>query len=257
MHNTLNKMVDDMLERDTRRKREARVCDIQQITPKMRRITLCGDDIDKFIDDPRAHEPASWIKVFFPWRDSLAGRVYTLSGLNEFSRTIDIDMVLHGEGPAASWATHAILGDKLGFAGPCSGGFQLQPETRWLLLLGDETALPAMRSILDTLPRSLPVLWFAEVSGRQEIQPIDYPLLKENNWQIRIRHFDSVMNSPLVQAISHYRLPDEQGQVWLACEQQVAAYLKNHFINEMGIPKPLLFAKGYWKKGESNFKGSV
>ncbi|MDN0010748.1 SIP domain-containing protein [Providencia stuartii] len=65
------------------------------------------------------------------------------------------------------------------------------------------------------------------------------------------------MNSSLVQAISHYRLSDKQGQVWLTYERQVAAYLKDLFINETDIPKKLLFTKGYWKKGKSNFKGSV
>lgn len=57
MHNTLNKIVDEMLERDTRRKREARVSAVRQVTTRIRRITLSGDDVDKFIADPRAQEP--------------------------------------------------------------------------------------------------------------------------------------------------------------------------------------------------------
>ena len=118
MHNTLNKIVDEMLERDTRRKREARVSAVRQVTARIRRITLSGDDVDKFIADPRAQEPASWVKVFFPWRDTLAGRAYTLSGIDKLARTFDIDMVLHGEGPASNWARDAMPGDKLGFAGP-------------------------------------------------------------------------------------------------------------------------------------------
>ncbi|ASM09664.1 siderophore-interacting protein [Serratia marcescens] len=257
MHNTLNKIVDEMLERDTRRKREARVSAVRQVTARIRRITLSGDDVDKFIADPRAQEPASWVKVFFPWRDTLAGRAYTLSGIDKLARTFDIDMVLHGEGPASNWARDAMPGDKLGFAGPCSGGFRLLPQTRWLLLLGDETALPAMRTILASLSAPLPVLWFAEVGDAQEIQDVDCSFLQMNSWQIRTRHFDSVMNSPLVQAVSHCELPAGEGQVWLACEHQVAAYLKARFINEMGISRAALFAKGYWKKGEANFKGAI
>ena len=131
------------------------------------------------------------------------------------------------------------------------------PQTRWLLLLGDETALPAMRTILASLSAPLPVLWFAEVGDAQEIQDVDYSFLQVNSWQIRTRHFDSVMNSPLVQAVSHCELPPGEGQVWLACEHQVAAYLKARFINEMGISRAALFAKGYWKKGEANFKGAI
>ena len=257
MHNTLNKIVDEMLERDTRRKREARVSAVRQVTARIRRITLSGDDVDKFIADPRAQEPASWVKVFFPWRDTLAGRAYTLSGIDKLARTFDIDMVLHGEGPASNWARDAMPGDKLGFAGPCSGGFRLLPQTRWLLLLGDETALPAMRTILASLSDPLPVLWFAEVGDAQEIQDVDYSFLQVNSWQIRTRHFDSVMNSPLVQAVSHCELPSGEGQVWLACEHHIAAYLKARFINEMGISRAALFAKGYWKKGEANFKGAI
>ncbi|EPL9569641.1 siderophore-interacting protein [Providencia rettgeri] len=257
MHNTMNKIVGDILEKDTRRKREATVSAVQSLTEKMRRITLSGDDVDKFLDDLRAYEPASWVKVFFPWKDSLAGRAYTISGINKSNRTIDIDMVLHGDGPASRWAEDALIGDKLGFAGPCSGGFKPLPETGWLLLLGDETALPAMCRILDSLTEPMPVFWFAEVSSEKEIQTLNYPDLIVNSWLIRDRHYDSVMNSSLVRAITQCALPAEIGQVWLACEQQIAVYLKNHFINERGIPKTSLFAKGYWKKGESNFKGAV
>ncbi|MEX5714486.1 hypothetical protein IC615_05040 [Serratia ureilytica] len=38
---------------------------VRQVTARIRRITLSGDDVDKFIADPRAQEPASWVKVFF------------------------------------------------------------------------------------------------------------------------------------------------------------------------------------------------
>ena len=73
-------------------------------------------------------------------------------------------------------------------------------------------------------------------------------LLQMNSWQIRTRHFDSVMNSSLVQAVSHCELPAGEGQVWLACEHQVAAYLKARFINEMGISRaaclPKVIGKG-------------
>lgn len=49
-------------------------------------------------------------------------------------------------------------------------------------------------------------------------------------------------------------LPTESDQVWLAGEQQVTAYLKNHFIDERMIPKTSLFAKGYWQKGNLTLK---
>lgn len=257
MHNTMNKIVGDILEKDTKRKREATVSAVQQLTKYLRRITLSGEDVDKFLDDLRAYEPACWIKVFFPWKDNLAGRAYTISEINKTNRTIDIDMVLHGEGPASCWAEKALVGDKLGFAGPCSGGFKPLPDANWLLLLGDETAIPAMRTILASLTQPIPVFWFAEVGDKQEIQHLDYPHLIVNSWQVRERHYENVMNSLLVKAVSRYALPAEQGQIWLACEQQAAAYLKNHFINERMIPKTSLFAKGYWKKGESNFKGAI
>lgn len=257
MHNTMNKIVGEILEKDTRRKREATVSVVQQLATNMRRITLSGDDVDKFLDDLRAYEPACWIKVFFPWKESLAGRAYTISGINKANRTIDIDMVLHGEGPASRWAQQALVGDKLGFAGPCSGGYKGVVDASWLLLLGDETALPAKLSILDSLTQPIPVFWFAEVGHEQEIRRLDYPYLITNSWQVRDRYYENVMNSPLVKALNRCVLPSEPGQVWLACEQQVAVYLKNHFINERMIPKTSLFAKGYWKKGESNFKGNV
>ena len=74
---------------------------------------------------------------------------------------LDIDFVLHlhgGSGPAAEWAAAAQPGDPLLLVGPCARwgdclGIEFAPgAAERLLLVGDETAVPAIAAILETLP---------------------------------------------------------------------------------------------------------
>ncbi|WBL20421.1 siderophore-interacting protein [Citricoccus sp. NR2] len=86
-------------------------------------------------------------------------RTYTVRQVRPEQAEVDVDVVLHGtEGPASAWASTAQIGDEIVIVGPDSradttnGGIDFKPgEATDLLLAGDETAAPAILSILTQL----------------------------------------------------------------------------------------------------------
>ncbi len=64
-----------------------------------------------------------------------------------------VDFVIHDDGPATNWAATAKVGSVLGVAGPRGSSVISTDGIGLHLLIGDETALPAIaRSLGGTLP---------------------------------------------------------------------------------------------------------
>jgi NADPH-dependent ferric siderophore reductase len=156
---------------------------VTDITPLMRRIRLSGD-MSGFVSP--AH--ADHIKAFFfpegvepllppigpngadfPPGTRPQMRDYTPRHWNLAEGWIELDFVLHGDGPAASWAAGAAPGKTLVIGGP--RGSMVVPMTfDWYLLVGDETALPAIGRRIEELPEGATVLAFIEVENAAEEQ---------------------------------------------------------------------------------------
>jgi len=139
------------------KRRKLEVLRVTDITPRMRRITLHGPQLAGFIslgtDDhvklffATTPEENAVLETFAPGsgdegpRPSM--RDYTPRRYDEASGELDIDFVLHGDGPAATWAAQAQPGQFLHIAGP--RGSMIVPDIfDSYLLIGDETALPAI-----------------------------------------------------------------------------------------------------------------
>ncbi|RBP67194.1 NADPH-dependent ferric siderophore reductase [Brevibacterium sanguinis] len=102
----------------------------------------------------------SWLQLDPQVRGSM--RTYTVREWRDEDRELVVDMVLHTDaeghsGPAASWAQSAEVGHRLHLIGPTRyaetySGLEFEPGgARQILLAGDETAVPAIASILDFL----------------------------------------------------------------------------------------------------------
>src|SRR5689334_5444156 len=79
-------------------------------------------------------------------------RRYTVRAWDPDRHLLTIDFVVHGdEGVAGPWAARAARGEVLVFTGP-SGGYRPDPAAAWHLLVGDESALPAVAASLEALP---------------------------------------------------------------------------------------------------------
>ncbi|MET0796790.1 MAG: siderophore-interacting protein [Rhodococcus sp. (in: high G+C Gram-positive bacteria)] len=158
--------------------RELEVCRVADVTPGMRRVTLTGTQLETFTNADGHVEPAFTstgfdddIRLLFAYpgetdpvlpvmvdgsvtfaagRRPLA-RAYTVRRYDPRTRELEVDFVVHGSGVATAWARGAGPGDRMHIAGP-SVSQGLPEDCEHLLVVGDETALPAIARLLEGLP---------------------------------------------------------------------------------------------------------
>lgn len=288
-----------------------RVCGLRRISPSFLRVTFTGDDLDAFADcgyDQRiklvlplpgsgiAHMPtgADW---YLRWRALPEERrnpirTYTVRAVRQAQRQVDVDIVLHGHGggPAARWAQSVRLGDVAGLVGPNAefdgptNGLEFRPpaDARTLLLAGDETAVPAVASILERLPRDARGEALLEVPEPADALPLDAPPGLRVTWLARAggahgsRLVPAVaaaagrlLNGPAAAQVEFedidvdreelWEVP-EDGAVgelyaWLAGEAGVIKALRRHLVKERGVDRRSVAFMGYWRLGRSEDNG--
>ncbi|MFD1333247.1 DUF2218 domain-containing protein, partial [Methylopila musalis] len=166
--------------------RLATVVGARRLSPGFRRVTLAcprplrftspNDLHVKLLAPPKGHAP-EW-PTFGPdggfrWPSGPGRpevRKYTVRSFDLAAGTLDLDFALHDDaGPGARWGAEAQPGDVVGLVGP---GGRAAKAADWLLLAGDETALPAIARILETAApqtRGVAVIELADPADRQAI----------------------------------------------------------------------------------------
>jgi len=240
------------------------VRDVAHITPKMVRIVVGGDALAGFVS--AAHD--DHVKVFFPQpgqdkpvlptpspngpvypegAQRPAARDYTPRRYDAAANTLTIDFVLHGDGPATTWAAQARPGNFLGVGGP-RGSFIVPDDFDWYLFAGDESALPAIGRRLEELPAGAHAIVVVEVAGAGEEQTFSSRARVDTTWL----HRDGAepgTTSLLHEAIAEVRLPPGDGYAWVAAEAATAKALRRLLVGERGMPKDRVKAAAYWKRG--------
>nr|MBF0685174.1 siderophore-interacting protein [Pseudomonas sp.] len=245
---------------------------ITQLSPSMRRITLAGPDLEGFLsasfdDHVKLFLPAeAGAKPVMPVIGSNGpefpadmprpvSRDYTPRSYDPVSQELDIDFVLHHSGPATDWATQASPGDYLGVAGP-RGSFVIPVGFDWHLLIGDETAIPAIGRRLEELPEDTQAIVVVKLRNPADRTEFVHRCTLHVEWVVDDdapadnEQTNSSGERPnlLEQVVRALVLPDGEGYVWAAGEytdiQQVRAYL----VNECGVDKSRIRAASYWRK---------
>lgn len=252
------------LERFPRRAGVARVVARDQLTPRMLRLTLQCDD---FGPGWPIEQPGEIITLLFVpagegivlpemgWRfpegaPEQAWRNYTVRAHRAPAREIDVDVVLHEpRGPACTWAAAAAIGDDVGYAGP-RVDYAPADARDWLLLAGDETALPAIAAILESVPADLPVTAVVEIADAAERLNVVLGQAQELVWVER-GGAPAATTSHLADALRAVPAREGNGQAWGAGESKIARDLRTVLREERGMPKARAHARGYWlRKGE-------
>ncbi len=233
--------------------RRLRVAEVRQtvtITPHMQRVTLASTALMDF----QVRRPAQWVKLFVPSPQSGAtsARAYTIRHFREELSEMDIDLVLHGDGPCSSWAAAARPGDVVQIAGP-RAGFRQDPDTAHLLIGGDETALPAIGAILEALPAGLTADVFIEIPDDTDAQVLRSKAEVEITWLPRNGR-EAGTATDLATAMMMAALPAATSEVWFAAEASAVRAVRRHFQIQGRLPRHRLTLSGYWKKGESDFR---
>lgn len=247
--------------------RIATVVEAQRLTPKMARITLTGDDFDSFTslgyddhckvffaepgekDFPKPERGENGL--IFPNGQRPESRDYTPRFYDNASRTLTLDFVLHGDGPASSWAEAARPGDCIGVGGP-RGSFVVKGTFDWYLLVGDETALPAISRRLEELPADARAIAVIEIADNGEIQKLSAPQGAEIHWLSRE---GAAPGDPerLLGAASNVNLPEGDGYIFIAGESAMSKAVRTHFVDERGHNPDWIKAAGYWQNGHEDF----
>jgi NADPH-dependent ferric siderophore reductase len=236
---------------------------VRPLTPHMARIALGGDDFGAF----GVEEPGEIITLLWPapghplvlpgsgWSfppgvaDAQHARNYTVRRFDADRGEVQVDFVLHADGGRASrWATSAQPGDRIGFAGPRTH-WTSDEQAGWTLLVADETGLPALAAIVETLPEGHPTVALIEIADAAERQPLPTPADLTLHWLLR--EGEAVGTHPrLADAVRALDLPPaaaSTGRVWGAGEAGSMRLVRDHVRQERGLPSEAVSVLGYWK----------
>jgi NADPH-dependent ferric siderophore reductase len=232
------------IRRETRR-RILTVAAIEALTPRMRRIVFTSDALHDF--DSASHD--DHVKLFFPaGADGEAPRRdFTPRAFDPAAGRLVIDFALHEAGPATAWAAGATIGDHLEIGGP-RGSTIVPDDFDWYLLVGDETALPAIGRRVEELRPGVPVTTLAVVADASEMQTFTARAILTPVWVLRSQSGDDDLAS-LRAALAELTLPPGDGFIWIGAEASVARALRRDLVEDRGHPKIWLKAAGYWTRG--------
>ena len=144
-------------------------------------------------------------------------RTYTPRSFDAKAMLLDVDFVLHAYGPAGRWASRAQVGDRLVLMGPAPG-YKIDLDADWFVLAGDDTALPAIETILAELPARAKALVFVEVADSGEARELHSPATVDVQWLARRR--GPGCRGPALEAALRAlpALPPGPGRIYVGCE---------------------------------------
>ena len=255
----------DRLERVRREPPRFRRVQVRSRTPlsdRMLRVVLGGDELDGFAIE----SPASSVRLLLPpaghdviemptWTGNqfeLASgerapiRTFTPRAFDAERLELTLDFVLHEHGAATDWVRRADVGDEVAISGPGRSEI-LDPAARSFLLAGDESAIPAIGQLLESIAVDRTVEVHIEITdpGARFELPV-HP-------KATITWHDAVASAApcnaIVAAVEGLdELPDA---VWIAGEAAAVQRLRVHLFDERGLTRKRVTARGYWKLGRS------
>ncbi len=233
---------------------------MRQLTPHMIRISFSGDFSDfktlGFDDHVKLFfpDPATGV-LTLPQANAVPpaggpkpiGRHYTPRAFDAATAELTIDFAVHTAGPATAWAMAARPGDTVHLGGP--RGSMLVPDAfDGYVMIGDDTALPAIGRRLEELPLGTPAFVAVEVDGPED--EIAFKTLADLtlHWVHR-----SARRGPrtLNDAVRGMFLPQNDVHTWVACEGEQAKLIREQLIEDHGVAAKWLKAAVYWRRGEA------
>ena len=249
-------------------------------------LSDCGwDDEQPMIE---GHWYSQWRALPNEVRNPL--RVYTVRAIRPRERELDVDFVVHGDGPAARWLAAAAPDDEIIVIGPDARSENSHAGSDWhpgaarnLLLVGDATAAPAIASILESLPPERAAHAIIEVPDAADAIAIDHSSRVSVTWIERGRAAPGATLLPAVhdwvaarpdivdstladsaQSVEESADPDAilwdvptaptgaSLYAWVAGEASAITSIRRYLVRDVGIDRGQVAFMGYWRNGRSN-----
>lgn len=253
--------------RHTPRFRLLEVLRVTDLSPSLRRVTLGGPDLHGFL----SLAPDDHLKAFFfptgsqvckpvsgpdgpVWPSGLDRppmRDYTPRRYDERAQELDVEFVMHGEGPAARWAAEVRPGASLLIAGP-RGSALVPPRVDGYLLVADEAGLPAVARWLESLPTATPVTAILEVAVASSEVALSTTAALSLTWVHRNGREPG--DTPLLlDALRRRPRPPGDFFAWVACESGQSRAIRRFLKDDYRMDPDSLKTAGYWKRGFADF----
>jgi NADPH-dependent ferric siderophore reductase len=236
------------------------VRDVTWLTPSMVRVVLGGDGLVGYEPSDMTDQ---YVNVLFPPpgapyavpfdvdaaragapEQRPMGRRYTIRRWDPRARTVTIDFVVHGDvGVAGRWAANAAVGDRLQFVGP-SGGYRPSTTCDWHLMVGDESALPAIAASLDAVRSGVPVVVVVVVDRPDHELELTTPGDARVHWVHRSSGPGD--HGLLLAAVEALELPAGAADVFVHGEATEVRAVRKHLLGERGLEATSI--SPYWRR---------
>ena len=229
------------------KRRRLTVARVETIAPGMRRVVLRGKELAGFaspgFDDH--------VKLFFfTGSNGTEMRDFTPRHFDAAAGELWIDFFLHQAGPAAAWAANAVTGLSLEVGGPKRSAIVSTDGIDEHVLIGDETALPAIARRLEELDAGSATRVFIEVDDAAQWRDYPLPRCREVVWVSRAPEPGTAAQR-IIEALRDAALSPERRYFWIAMESQAARAVRRYLHDERGIDKPWIKAAGYWQRART------
>ncbi|MEV0645575.1 siderophore-interacting protein [Phytomonospora sp. NPDC050363] len=260
-----------MSEKPERKPRKAKVLEVlrtERLSPHMIRVVLGGPGIAEFTDNDYTDHyvklqfpPAGaeypkpvdldWVRENLPREQWPVSRTYTVRSFDAEAGELVIDFVHHGdEGIAGPWAAAAKPGDELALMGP-GGAYAPSPAADWHLLVGDESAIPAIGGALERIGVGVKAKVVIEVSGPADEQELPTPGDAEIVWLHRGEAAPGTTDL-LLEHVAAMDFPEGKVHAFVHGEgAMVMKKLRPHLFKERGIARDQVSISGYWRHGRT------
>ena len=254
----------------------------ERLSPHWMRVTLGGAEISQF----RHMGYDQWFRIFLPLGgdeglDRLPAKANKMFGYLRYLRIpdgvrpvmrnysvrayrpatesagaeIDVDFVLHGSaadgtaGPASRWAETCEPGESVVII---DEGLAFNPArgVDRVVLVADETGLPAIASICATLPADSSGVAIIEVPSPEDALEFPHPAGITVRWIVREHGIKP--GSLALQALTEAALPDAPFHAYIVGEQALPTEARRHLVGERGVSKDRVSFCGYWRVGASS-----
>jgi NADPH-dependent ferric siderophore reductase len=234
-------------------RRELTVQDVEPLSPKMLRVTLGGEPLEGFtslgFDDhvKLIFAPSTAERGSTPLATKPPMRDFTPRRFDMGARRLVIDFAIHEAGIATAWASSAEPGQSLSVGGP-RGSFIVPTDIGCHVLVGDETALPAIGRRLEELPAGTQAIVVAEIDTEADELVFTSKANVNLQWVYR-RGVRAGAPDGILRALQLISLPTHDVFAWAAAESKVARAVRHYLVTERGLDKQWIKAAGYWQSG--------
>lgn len=243
----------------------------EQIAPSLRRVVLGGPGFADF-ERNRAALPQTYTDLYgklvfladgFEYPEPLdltvvkeqmpadaapVMRTYTIRWVDEATRELAIDFVVHGdEGIAGPWAAHAEPGDEIHLRGP-NGGYAPDPSADWHLFVGDEASIPAIAAALEALAAGDRAVAFIEVYGPEDEIALPTKADLELHW---LHRADAAAGttSLLDDAVRDWPWLPGRAHAFIHGESALLKSVRPFVLNDKAVARADVSVSAYWRRG--------